>query len=85
MNDEHYDHRLSTIVSEIDTRQQQKRELEEEKKRISEQLESASGQDTEAQQSLIEIQSKIAEHSTEIEQKKRGDHGSAWKSCFNKS
>ena len=48
-----------------------KRELEEEKKRISEQLESASGQDTEAQQSLIEIQSKIAEHSTEIEQKKR--------------
>ena len=71
MNDEHYDHRLSTIVSEIDTRQQQKRELEEEKKRISEQLESASGQDTEAQQSLIEIQSKIAEHSTEIEQKKR--------------
>ena len=27
MNDEHYDHRLSTIVSEIDTRQQQKREL----------------------------------------------------------
>ena len=40
-------------------------------KRISEQLESASGQDTEAQQSLIENQSKIAEHSTEIEQKKR--------------
>ena len=40
-------------------------------KRISEQLESASGQDTEAQKSLIEIQSKIAEHSTEIEQKKR--------------
>ena len=32
MNDEHYDHRLSTIVSEIDTRQQQKRELEEENK-----------------------------------------------------
>ncbi len=33
MNDEHYDHRLSTIVSEIDTRQQQKREREEEKKK----------------------------------------------------
>ncbi len=71
MNDEHYGNRANTIRVEIDTRQEQKNSLDAEKAEVQEKLNSALAQDSEAREGLIEIQSRIAEHTSQIEEKKQ--------------
>lgn len=71
MNDEHYDNRLNTVQSEINMRKEQKASFEEEKKNLSEKLREASQADTVVKKRLIDVQTQIAEHTEEIEQRKQ--------------
>ena len=71
MNDEHYDNRANTIRVEIETRQEQRNSLDREKAEVKEKLETALAQDTGARQGLIEVQTRIAEHTALIEEKKQ--------------
>ncbi|HIZ81569.1 MAG TPA: chromosome segregation protein SMC [Candidatus Mediterraneibacter pullistercoris] len=71
MNDEHYDNRANTIHTEIDTRLEQKDSLERERKGVQEKLKEASDRDAAARNALIEVQSRIAEHTAVIEEKKQ--------------
>ena len=71
MNDEHYDNRANTIRIEIETRQEQRRSLDREKSEVKEKLEEALSQDNSARQGLIDVQSRIAEHTALIEEKKK--------------
>ena len=71
MNDEHYDSRSQAVRGEIESRQEQKRSLEQEKAEAAEKLQNAAAQDEEARQALIEVQTLIAEHSAQIERKKQ--------------
>ena len=71
MNDEHYGKRANTIRVEIDTRQEQKVSLAAEKSEVQAKLNSALAQDSEAKEDLVDIQSRIAEHTNRIEEKKQ--------------
>ena len=71
MNDEHYDNRWNTVQSEINMRKEQKASFEEEKKNLSEKLREASQADTVVKKRLIDVQTQIAEHTEEIEQRKQ--------------
>ena len=69
MNDEHYGKRQQTIRIELETREKQKDTLSQERADVTEKLTQISRQDQEAKQALIEVQSRIAEHSAEVEKK----------------
>ena len=71
INDEHYDNRLRTIGVEIETREAQKEKLYHEKEKVHEKLSEISGQDTEAKKALIEVQTRIAQRTDQIEQNKQ--------------
>lgn len=71
MNDEHYDNRLNTVRVEIETRQEQKASLEKERQEAKEKLAEASDRDKDARERLIEVQTRIAEHTAQIEGKKQ--------------
>ena len=71
MNDEHYGSRVETIRGEMKTRQEQKEKLQGELADARKKLSDAAGQDSDAKNLLVEIQTKIAEHTAEIEQKKQ--------------
>ena len=71
MNDEHYGNRANAIHVEIETRTHQKNSLEQEKSDIQNQLKDAAERDASAKSALIEVQTRIAEHTAQIEEKKR--------------
>ena len=71
MNDEHYGNRVETIRVEMKIRQEQKEKLQGELADARKKLSDVSGQDSDAKNLLVEIQTKIAEHTAEIEQKKQ--------------
>ena len=71
MNDEHYGNRVETIRVEMKIRQEQKEKLQGELADARKKLSDAAGQDSDAKNLLVEIQTKIAEHTAEIEQKKQ--------------
>ena len=71
MNDEHYGNRVETIRGEMKIRQEQKEKLQGELADARKKLSDVSGQDSDAKNLLVEIQTKIAEHTAEIEQKKQ--------------
>ncbi|RGT70445.1 chromosome segregation protein SMC [Ruminococcus sp. AF18-22] len=71
INDEHYDNRLRTIGVEIETREAQKEKLYHEKEKVHEKLSEISGQDTEAKKALIEVQTRIAQRTDQIEKNKQ--------------
>ena len=71
INDEHYDNRLRTIGVEIETREAQKEKLYHEKEKVHEKLSEISGQDTEAKKALIEVQTRIAQRTDQIERNKQ--------------
>ena len=71
MNDEHYGKRQQTIQIEMETREKQKDTLLRERAEVTEKLSQISKQDREAKQALIDVQSRIAEHSAEVEKKKQ--------------
>ncbi len=71
MNDEHYGNRASAIHVEIETRTAQKDSLRGEKSELEEKLKDASARDMAAKTALIEVQSQIAEHTAQIEEKKQ--------------
>ena len=71
MNDEHYDNRVSTVRVEIQTRQEQKSSLKQEQENLREKLRQASQEDGNARAQLIEVQTRIAEHTAQIESGKQ--------------
>ena len=71
MNDEHYGSRANVIHAEIEARNAQKESLENEKKELREKLRDAEARDTEAKNALISVQTRIAEHTGRIEEKKQ--------------
>ena len=71
MNDEHYGNRANTIHAEIESRQSQRSAFEREKEEISLKLREASLQDARAKECLVDVQSQIAEYTTEIEERKQ--------------
>lgn len=71
INDEHYGNRANVIHTEIDTRTEQKDALLSERAEVLEKLRDAQDQDKGAQNALIEVQTRIAEHTALIEQKKQ--------------
>ena len=70
MNDEHYDNRQQSIRIEIETREAQYRELKKEQDAVQIKL-LKSEKDEKAKQALIEVQSRIAGHTANIEQSKQ--------------
>lgn len=70
MNDEHYDNRLNTIRVEIETRQAQQEELTRERTQVKAKLEEATKSDTKAKEALIDVQTRIAGQTAQIEQSK---------------
>lgn len=71
MNDEHYAKRYDAVRIEIETRTDQKKTLENEKNKVLQDFEKASTQDAEAANNLIEVQTRIAEYASAIEEKKQ--------------
>ena len=71
MNDEHYGNRANAIHAEIEARSGQKESLESEKAKIQTELNDASMRDRAAKSALIDVQSQIAEHTAQIEEKKQ--------------
>ena len=71
MNDEHYDNRVSTVRVEIQTRQEQKSSLKQEQENLREKLRQAFQEDGNARAQLIEVQTRIAEHTAQIESGKQ--------------
>ena len=71
MNDEHYGSRASAIRSEIEIREEQRRSFDREKEEIRDRLKEASEKDTEAREALIDVQTRIAEHTALIGEKKQ--------------
>ena len=71
MNDEHYDNRQQSIRIEIETREAQYRELKKEQDAVQIKLSEISEKDEKAKQALIEVQSRIAGHTANIEQSKQ--------------
>lgn len=71
MNDEHYDNRQQTICSEIETREAQQQALTKEQGEVQIKLSEVSRQDENARNSLIDVQSRIDEHTVEIERSKQ--------------
>ena len=71
MNDEHYDNRFRTVRAEIETRESQKASLAREKEEAEKSLADARTRDGDAKNTLIDIQTRIAEHTDQIEQKKQ--------------
>ena len=71
MNDEHYGSRANVIHAEIEARDAQIQALENEKKELREKLRDAEARDTEAKNALISVQTRIAEHTGRIEEKKQ--------------
>ena len=71
MNDEHYDNRLQSIHAEIEIRENQKKALETERQEIQQKLSEALQNDRQANETLIEIQSRIAEQSAQVENNKQ--------------
>lgn len=70
MNDEHYDNRLSTIRVEIDTRRSQQEELRKEQEQVKDKLQKVSENDAAARKNLIDVQTRIAGWTTQVEQSK---------------
>ena len=71
MNDEHYGSRAKAIHAEITARNSQREAFEAEKNEIQDQLKAASKRDAEAQEALISVQTRIAEHTARIGEKKQ--------------
>ncbi len=71
MNDEHYGQRQSAIAVEISTRADQKEALEQDRRKLKENLKEASARDENARQELIRVQTLIAEHTDQIGEKKQ--------------
>ena len=71
MNDEHYGSRASAIRSEIEIREEQRRSFDRDKEEIRDRLKEASEKDTEAREALIDVQTRIAEHTALIGEKKQ--------------
>lgn len=71
MNDEHYDNRASTIHAEIETRVGQREALQKERAELKDKLQEASEADRKAKDALVGLQTKIAEHTSRIEERKR--------------
>lgn len=67
MNDAHYDQRARTVEEELKSRDDQHRELEKEQDEICAQMEEEKNREDQARKSLIDVQSKIASLSAEIE------------------
>ena len=63
--------RANVIHAEIEARDAQKESLENEKKELREKLRDAEARDTEAKNALISVQTRIAEHTGRIEEKKQ--------------
>lgn len=71
MNDEHYDNRMHTIRIEIETRKGQLEELDRERKDVRGNLLEVSKRDQEAREALVQIQSRIAGQTAEVEESKQ--------------
>lgn len=71
MNDEHYDNRIHTIRMEIEARQGQLEELFRERDEVKGKLSEVSLNDRKAREALIEVQSRIAQQSAQIEKNKQ--------------
>lgn len=67
MNDEHYDQRQKAIYIEIDTREKQLKGLSLEQEEVNVKLAEVAEQDRKARKILVEIQSRIAEQTVELE------------------
>ncbi len=67
MNDEHYGNRASTIQIEIETRQAQRAKQEQEKSAVEARLSQVRQADTRARAGLIDVQSRIAAQTAQIE------------------
>lgn len=70
MNDEHYDNRQNTIRVEVETRQAQQKELIREQAEVKAKLDEVSKNDREAKEALIDVQTRIASQTAEIEHDK---------------
>ena len=71
MNDEHYDRRLAAIREEMNAKAEQKQAFVEEHSEVQRKLGEVSGQDEEAAKQLISVQTRIAEHTAQIEKGKQ--------------
>ncbi len=71
MNDEHYDNRRHTVRIEIEARQGQLQELSREQADVRGKLLEVSKRDQEAKEALIQVQSRIAGQTAEVEESKQ--------------
>ena len=67
MNDEHYEQRAKSIAAELSAREQQKEQLQKEREEITAKLTAEEERQSKAREALIDVQSRIAGMTAEIE------------------